>query len=191
MNLCPLIHAGRVFGPVVPVAFLNPPVVHRTAAILASERGTPVAFSAYREGVDLGASTGSGNLRRRLAATLKGLTQMLMGPRKALAATVSYRHSQAPDKVPAGRRIGSVRSLSYRLGVAGRSHATAANGMTGSSTLSGSGHPGYTATAVMIAEVALHMASRHPQHARVGCLTPALAIRDSGQRTMMASLELS
>ena len=70
LNLWPLVKANRVFGPVVPVAFLDPPVVHRTAAILASERGTPVDFSAYREGVDLGASTGSGSLRRPLAATL-------------------------------------------------------------------------------------------------------------------------
>ena len=43
----------------------------------------------------------------------------------------------------------------------------------------------------MIAEVALHMTSRHPQHARVDRLTPALVIRDSGQPTMMPSLELS
>jgi hypothetical protein len=30
---------GRVLGPVVPVAFLSPPIVNRTAALLAAERG--------------------------------------------------------------------------------------------------------------------------------------------------------
>jgi hypothetical protein len=54
--------------------------------------------------------------------------------------------------------------------------ATAIDGTVGSATIEGSGHPGYTATAAIIVEVALSTAHRDRSTARSGCLTPALAI---------------
>ena len=54
LRLAPGELEGRVLGPVVPVDFLNPSIVHRTAALLAAERGVRYRPARYLEGVDTG-----------------------------------------------------------------------------------------------------------------------------------------
>jgi len=192
LNLQTLVQAGRVFGPVVPVAFLNPLIVYRSAAILVAERGASVAFATYREGVDLGPSVGLGGIRRKLAAASKGIVQKVLikatrlplAVRKGLAKLLE-RFLPAPGSGPSGRYL-----TDWQWEV--EATATATDGSTSSSLLAGGGHPCYTATASIIAEVALHMASRKRSESRSGCLTPALVMGgDLGEQQMrMPSLRL-
>lgn len=44
----------------------------------------------------------------------------------------------------------------------------------------GRGHPGYSATAAMVVQLALHLARADPDDLRTGCLTPALALGVAG-----------
>ncbi len=191
LQLQPLVKGGRVFGPVVPVAFLNPPIVYRTAALLAAERRTPASFAKYREGVDLGPSAGFRGFGRRVAGAFKGLVQTLFVAATRLPLPVRRAMGQllgkflpAPGSGPSGRYL-----TQWKWEI--EANAKAINGRTGSSLLSGSGHPGYTATASIIAEVALHIAKRNRTESRSGCLTPALAMIGSGEpQMMMPSLKL-
>lgn len=176
LNLRTMVQARRVFGPVVPVAFLNPPIVYRTASILAGERKALASLATYREGVDLGSAAGLGGIRRKFAAACKGILQrLLIGAtrlpfpvRKGLAKVIE-KLLPAPGSGPSGRYL-----TDWRWEV--EATATAKGGRTATALLAGSGHPGYTATASIIAEVALHMASRNPSESRSGCLTPALVM---------------
>ncbi len=184
LNLWPLVKDGRVFGPVVPVAFLNPPIVYRTAAILAAEGTAAVSFANYREGMDLGSSTGRAGFKRKVAATLKAVMQkvFILATRLPLtirrgAAQILGRLLPAPGSGPSGRYL-----LDWRWEV--EATATTKDGRTGSAMLLGTGHPGYTATAAMICEVALHVASRSRAESRSGCLTPSLALSASGEPIM-------
>ena len=43
--------AGAVVGPMTPAPFINPAVIHRTAAILAGEEGRSLVPFRYREGI--------------------------------------------------------------------------------------------------------------------------------------------
>jgi hypothetical protein len=56
----------------VPVAFLNPPIINRTAALLAAENGAGYRPANYREGVDKGSAGGSAGTRRKAWAALSG-----------------------------------------------------------------------------------------------------------------------
>ena len=56
-----------------------------------------------------------------------------------------------------------------------RAEALASDGRTGTATLEGRGHPGYAATAAMIAEVGLRLAVGRTS-GRAGCLTPSLVL---------------
>ncbi len=191
LSLRPQVQQGRMFGPVVPVAFLNPPIVYRTAAILARERRVAVSFARYREGLDLGFSAGLRGIGRRVAAVLKGVTQTLLigvtrlplSLRRLLAGLLEKLLPSAGSG-PSGRHL-----TQWTWEVEAR--ATAVNGNIATCVLAGTGHPGYTATAAMIAEVALQMADRNQSESRSGCLTPALAMSNSKELNMkMPSLTL-
>lgn len=181
---------GRVLGPVVPVAFLNPPVIHRTAALLAAERGQPYRAAVYREGVDVGPSAGAAGLRRKAAGAVKssiqhlavGMTRLPLSIRRVAA-------SQVRKILP---EAGSGPSGSYLHGWAWtvEAHAINQDGTAGTATIEGKGHPGYTATAAIIVEVALSMAHRDGTALRSGCITPALAIGAAAAELHVASLHL-
>lgn len=189
--LRPQVKEGRVFGPVVPVAFLNPPIVYRTAALLARERGVNASFAKYREGLDLGQSAGLRGIGRRVAAAVKGATQrLLIGvtrlplPLRRRLAGFLERFLPPAGSGPSGRYL---TQWTWEV----EAKAIARNGRTASCMLSGTGHPGYTATAAMIAEVALHMADRNQDESRSGCLTPALTLNNlKDLRMKMPSLTL-
>ena len=126
---------------------LNPPIIHRTAALLATENGVEYVPAAYREGVDTGPAGGVAGLRRRARATVKGV-----GQRLAVGMTRANRcRSAAPSP------DGSARCCPRReRGRPGPTCATgrgrwsrarpAATGAVGTATITGTGHPGYTAT---------------------------------------------
>lgn len=181
---------GRVLGPVVPIAFLNPPIIHRTAALLAAERGVTYRPAVYREGVDLGRSTGSAGFRRKVEAALKGsmqhiaagTTRLPLAVRRAVAGQVR-KILPKPGTGPSGSYL-----RDWEWAVTARAVGT--DGVVGSATIEGTGHPGYTATAAIIVEVALSMAEHDGRSHRSGCITPALAIGAKAGDLKVSSLML-
>ncbi len=63
---------GAVIGPMAPAAFINPAVIHRTAALAAAQRGVTLEPFRYREGVALGGSPLTLPLRLGAAGALAG-----------------------------------------------------------------------------------------------------------------------
>lgn len=182
--------AGRVLGPVVPVAFLNPPIVNRTAALLAGERGEAYRPAFYREGVDAGRSGGLAGLRLKVGATAKGsvqrlalgMTRLPLSLRRAVAGGVR-RLLPEPGTGPSGSYL---HDWAWEV----EARATTREGTVGTATIEGSGHPGYTATAAILIEVALGMLDREKGAKRSGCVTPALAVGAAGQGFRVETLIL-
>ncbi|MGQ7295943.1 saccharopine dehydrogenase NADP-binding domain-containing protein [Quadrisphaera sp. KR29] len=167
--------AGRLLGPVVPVAFLDPPVLHRTAALLAREAGEPHRPARVREGIDSGAVLRPRTLlvwpgQVLLAAAQRGvaaLTRMPLGARSRLAAVVRRRLPAAGTGPSAAVLHG------WRWEVAAQ--AVTADGRRGAASLRGTGHPGYTATAALLVALGLEMAERQRAAVVPGVVTPAVA----------------
>ncbi|CAN5278070.1 saccharopine dehydrogenase NADP-binding domain-containing protein [soil metagenome] len=165
---------GRVLGPAVPVAFLNPPIVNRTAALLAAERGVAYQPATFVEGVDLGPTGGLRGAWRRGQAALQGrfqralvlMTRLPLSVRGWLATGLRRRLPRAGTG-PADHYL---RDWAWTV----EARATTRGGTVGVATLTGIGHPGYTATAALLVEVGLSIV--HGDTNRSGCLTPALAL---------------
>ena len=181
---------GRVMGPVVPVAFLNPPIIHRTAALLAMESGRAYKPALYREGVEAGRTGGVAGLGRRVRAAAKGgvqrlavgMTRLPLSVRRAVAGRVRTILPKAGTG-PSGSYL---RDWAWTV----QARATCHDGTVGTATIQGTGHPGYTATAAIIVEVALSMANRGDHTRRSGCITPALAIGAAVEALRVQSLDL-
>ena len=166
---------GAAIGPMTPAAFINPAVIHRTAAIAAAERGVALAPFRYREGVAIAGSPLTLPLRMGAAAALS-TTQL--GVRAAARARPAVRERVAaglrralPDSGfgPAADRLEQWR---WRVLADGRTGA----GDSVAVTADAEGHPGYLATARMLGEAGLMMAEPGLTPDRAGCLTPALAL---------------
>lgn len=181
---------GRVLGPVVPVAFLNPPIIHRTAALLAAERGVAYRPSVYREGVDVGRSASSGGLRRKVAATLKGSVQRVAVGMTRLPLPVRRAVAEQVRNILPEAGTGPSESYLHDWEWAVTARAVGSSGAVGIATIEGNGHPGYTATAAIIVEVALSMAEHDGRPHRSGCITPALAVGARARDLKVASLTL-
>lgn len=176
LRLLPFTRAGRGRGPVVPVAFLDPPIIHRTAALLAADQGVVHAPATFDERNDLGPS------RRRvlLGATALAAVQRtfiivacLPSPFRRLIAA-ALRH--AVPKAGTGPSGHFLTDWSWQV----HARATSRHGGVGEATMTGTGHPGYTATAAMITMLGIHLAQTPPQQRRSGCLTPATAFGADG-----------
>jgi short subunit dehydrogenase-like uncharacterized protein len=159
-----------------PSHFLNPPVAHRTAALLRAS-GDDVFASDYRyvEGAAasgmappaLGAPVATFLSLATGISTLAG--KLPDGPRRALA----DRLLALGPKSGAGPRPEDLDAWSYRLDI----RATDVRGGTQDVVVEADGHPGYKSTATMVGEAALALAdtgSGVPDGA--GFLTPATAL---------------
>ena len=184
------IDSGRSLGPAVPVAFLNPPIIHRTAALLAGESGVAYRPAIYREGFDAGGADGVAALRRRMRSAVEGSVQRLVIGLSRLPIFVRRAGAARLRKLlpaagtgPSGRYL---TDWSWTV----QARATAHDGAVGVATITGVGHPGYTATAAIIVEVALSIADRDHGRKRAGCITPALAIGAAGREFRVSSLTL-
>ncbi|WP_156166657.1 trans-acting enoyl reductase family protein [Pedobacter sp. BMA] len=187
MHLGGKIYEGKVLEPMVPVAFLNPPIIHRTAALLAAEQNEAYASAKYSEGVESGSVNGLHGKYNYLKAfiqgclqkTMVGLTRLPLPVRRWLSESIEKRLPKAGT----GPSEHYLRDWDWTV----KAVATNKNGKTGRATLTGSGHPGYTATAAIIVEVGLSLVNSK----RAGCITPALAIGIQNLEQMrMPSLEL-
>jgi short subunit dehydrogenase-like uncharacterized protein len=169
---------GAVIAPMAPAAFINPAVIHRTAALVAANAGTPADPFRYREGVALRGGAASLPLRYAMAGTLSG-TQAALASVTRAPPSVRRRIGGALRKVlpssgygPAGDRLEGWR---WRMAV----EARATGGGEVRVDVDADGHPGYLATARMLGEAGLLLAERGATPELAGCLTPATALGTS------------
>lgn len=167
---------GAWLAPMVPSPFINPPVAHRSAALLRAEGDTTFspAFR-YLEGM-----TTSGTVPGALAplaatglATFQagfGLVARAPGFLRSLVADAALRFGPQAGDGPAPEDLDS---WSYRLDI----RATTVGGRTADVTVDALGHPGYKSTATMVGEAALILADASaPLPSAAGFLTPATAL---------------
>lgn len=166
---------GAVVGPMAPAAFINPAVIHRTAALAAGERGVVLQPFRYREGVALDGSLLTLPLRLGAAGAL---TATQLGLRMAARARPAVRQRVArglrsllPDS---GYGPAPDRLEPWRWHFDVDAQTTGRHGL--SVGVEADGHPGYLATARMLAEAGLMLAEDGATPDRAGCLTPALAL---------------
>ena len=177
-DLRPRKHAGTGgwLAPMIPSPYLNPAVVHRSAALLRDSGDTIHAPDfEYREGV----ATGAMVPRPAASAAAAGLSLMTMGfglitkapdPVRRAVADLFDRVGPSPGDGP---RPEDLDRWSYRLDV----RAVDTSGGTQDVVLEADGHPGYKSTATILGEAALALADPSadvPDGA--GFLTPATAL---------------
>jgi short subunit dehydrogenase-like uncharacterized protein len=166
---------GAVVGPMAPAPFINPAVIHRSAALWAAERGVAAEPFRYREGVALQGPAVTLPLRLGAAGALAGtqvgiraLTRAHSGVRNRAANALrsmlpSSGFGPAPDRLEQWR---------WRFDVDART----TGGKPVAIAVEAEGHPGYLATSRMLGEAGLMLAEDGVTPDRAGCVTPALAI---------------
>ena len=160
---------GSVIAPMIPVAFINPAVMHRSAEL----SGDP-PFR-YREGTAL-PSAGAMRASSLVLAGILGGIQALQ--RRSVHASPAARRRYARMMgavMPAsgfGPRPDRLEGWTWSMAVLART----AGGHTVGGRISGSGHVGYLATARMIGEAGLLLAEDGATPHAAGCLPPSLAL---------------
>ncbi len=165
--------AGAVVSPMIPAAFINPPVIARTATLLSAEGSRTDEPLRYREGSALGPTTSRAAWASAWALAvaqlvLVGATRLPLRARKVLS-DVLARALPGSGEGPTTREV--LEGWQWRVDVAGRT----ATGAAVTVRVDGEGHPGYAATSRMLAELCAAMASPEAPR-RSGALTPALAL---------------
>ena len=166
---------GTVIGPMAPAAFINPAVIHRTAALLAADANGGAAPFRYREGVALPGGSASLPLRFAVAGALSG-TQATLGAATKASPAVRGRVAGVMKKVfPAsgfGPDADRLENWSWQMAVRARTPG----GNEVRVDVDAEGHPGYLATARMLGEAGLLLAEPGATPERAGSLTPATAL---------------
>ena len=182
LRLRPFREGGRLFGPAVPVAFLDPPVLHRTAALLAREEGVPHAPARVREGIDHGSAGGPGALLRSVPQALLAAAQRALAVVVQLPLPVRSRLARAVRRrLPAagtGPRPAALHGWRWTV----TATAVGSGGQRGTASLHGTGHPGYTATAALLVALGLEMAEPERRSVLAGVVTPAVALGPGASR---------
>lgn len=166
---------GVVIAPMAPAAFINPAVIHRTGALIAAEGGVAYAPFRYREGLALDGSAATLPLRYLAAGAMAGTQGLLSGVARAPAsirrpvAGALQRFLPSSGFGPASDRLEAWR---WSMTVDGRT----ASGGAVRVNVAAEGHPGYLATARMLGEAGLMLATPGQTPERSGCLTPAAAL---------------
>jgi short subunit dehydrogenase-like uncharacterized protein len=182
---------GAVVAPMAPAAFVNPPVIQRTAALLAAESGDGTEPFAYREGVALPGGSATLPLRFAAAGVLSGsqaaigaLARVPVSMREALGRGMS-RVLPSSGFGPKGERLEAWR---WRMSL----EALTSGGHEIEVDVDADGHPGYLTTARMLGEAGLILAEPGLTPDRAGCLTPATALgTDAISRFESARLRFS
>lgn len=187
LSLRPRVVRGRVVGPMVPAAFIDPPVLHRTAALLSAERGVPHSPAALAEGLDMGPARLPGGAPGLLAATGSAVLQSAVLGLTRLPAPVRRRLADALSGLLPGSGSGPRGDVLDGWSWSVRADALTRSGARGSAVLDGEGHPGYRATARMVAEVGVLLAASAEDPPRTGHLTPALAVGLEGLPALAAA----
>ncbi len=166
---------NRVIGPMVPAAFINPPVIHRSAALRAAAAEREFRPFRYREGFAL--DGGGASLSPRLfGAALLSATQAVMVKGANASPQVRQRLSSTLRSVLPSSGFGPApdRLDDWAWGM--ELTASTAGGNRVSVEIAGEGHPGYLTTATMLGEAGLLLAEPGATPERAGHLTPAAAL---------------
>jgi short subunit dehydrogenase-like uncharacterized protein len=168
-----------VIGSMAPAAFINPAVIHRTAALSAAKRGVPFEPFRYREGVALSGHPATLPARYAAAGAICG-SQLLVRMIARSSPTVRERAANTLRSVLPSSGFGPdadrLEPWRWRFHVEARtagSHELTVDVEAG-------GHPGYLATARMLGEAGLMLADDGTTPDGAGCLTPAIALGTGG-----------
>jgi short subunit dehydrogenase-like uncharacterized protein len=167
-------HDGAVIAPMAPAPFINPAVVHRTAALSDAEAGRAPTPFRYREGVAIAGAKATLPLRWSVAG---GISATQVGLRAFARASprTRTRLAGALGRITPGSGYGPaadrLEGWHWQLTVFARTPA----GNEVRASVDADGHPGYLATARMLGEAGILLA-HDGTPARSGCLTPALAL---------------
>jgi short subunit dehydrogenase-like uncharacterized protein len=182
---------GAVVGPMLPSAFINPAVVHRTTALVAAERGEPLHPLRYREGVAVPGPTPTLPLRYVAAGAMAG-PQLAVASATSAGPELRSRIAGALGKILPSSGFGPApdRLEDWRWRISVRARTLGGNEVrTG---VDAEGQPGYLATARLFGEAGLLLAEPGATPERAGCLTPATALgADSAERFERARLRFS
>ena len=178
LGLLPRLSGTSVIVPQVPSPFTNPPIVHRTHALLRAAGADAAAPTLrYREGIALGEGLLTLPAQIAVAAPVGALTTGVrlfaqLAPRPVRRVTASAMEALGPD-AGAGPAEDRLEGWRWRLEVLG----TTEDGGTERVVVDADGHPGYLATSRMVVEAGLLLADPDADVPdRAGHLTPAVAL---------------
>jgi short subunit dehydrogenase-like uncharacterized protein len=179
ISVVPRRSGGAVIAPMAPAAFINPAVIQRTAALVASERGVPVEPFRYREGLALRGPAASLPLRYAAAGALAGTQAGLARAARARPGVRRRLASVLRTILPSsGFGPAADRLEGWNWGMSIEARTTRGNQVR--VEVDADGHPGYLATARMLGEAGLLLAEQGATPERAGCLTPATALGTDG-----------
>jgi short subunit dehydrogenase-like uncharacterized protein len=167
--------SGDVLAPMSPAAYINPAVIHRSAALAAADAGEPLRPFTYREGVAIGGPAPTLPLRYAAAGAISGMqAAMARGARARPAvreriSAVMRRTFPSSGFGPADDRV---EGWGWSMSITAR----ASGGDTVAVKIDADGHPGYLTTARMLGEAGLALAQPDATPSGAGCLTPAIAL---------------
>jgi short subunit dehydrogenase-like uncharacterized protein len=166
---------GAVIAPMSPAAFINPAVIHRTAALRAAQLGMPLQPFRYREGIAIRGPAATLPLRYAAAGMMSGMQAGMAAASRARPG-IRNRVGDAMSSILPGSGFGPVgdRVDGWRWGVKLDALTTSGNGIR--VDLEAEGQPGYLTTARMLGEAGLMLAEEDVTPDVLGCLTPAIAI---------------
>lgn len=166
---------GGVIAPMFPAPFINPAVIHRTAALLAGEDGGESEPFRYREGMALRGNAPSLPLRFAAAGAMSGAQAALRRVTRARAATRRRVSGAMRSIFPSsgyGPPADRLEGWKWRMDL----HARTSVGRELKVAVNSEGHVGFLATARMLGEAGLLVAEDGATPERSGCLTPAMAL---------------
>jgi short subunit dehydrogenase-like uncharacterized protein len=166
---------AKVIAPMAPAAFINPAVIHRSAALIAAADGRPPEPFRYREGVVLRGGAASLPLRWAIAGALSA-TQLglrgIAGARASVRRPVARALARAGPSSGYGPAADRLEGWGWTIAV----QACTSGGQQLDAHLDAQGHPGYLATARLLGEAGMLLAEDGATPQRAGCLTPAAAL---------------
>ena len=171
--------SGAVLAPMAPAAFINPAVIHRSAALVASESGADFEPFRYREGIAIPGPGPTLPLRYAAAASVAGLQAGIAALARTSPATRARIGKRLSSILPSsgfGPNHDRLAPWKWRMRVFARTNS----GNQVEVVIDAEGHPGYLATARMMGEAGLLLADPGATPDRAGYLTPATALGTDG-----------
>jgi short subunit dehydrogenase-like uncharacterized protein len=166
---------GVVLAPMAPSAYINPAVIHRTAALRAREAGEHFQPFRYREGFAMRGPAVTLPLRIAAAGVMSGM-QIGVGAAAKARPGIRSRVGDAMGSILPDSGFGPVgdRVEGWRWSM--RCDALTISGRGIRVDLEAEGQPGYLTTARMLGEAGLMLGEDGATPDVSGCVTPAIAI---------------
>ena len=166
---------GAVIAPMAPASFINPAVIHRGAALIAAAEGRVPEPFRYREGIVLGGGPLTQPARWALAGALSA-TQLAISALAQSPPSVRTRAAALMARVGPSSGFGPTGERMERWHWRMEATARTGGGREVRAHLDADGHPGYLATARLLGQAGILLATDGATPAGGGCLTPASAL---------------